>query len=57
MRMVLIYAALVVLHLACFYLVQLRFGEIGVGVAMLAVPVTSLLVGRLFSGRPAGRMD
>ncbi|WP_343756381.1 hypothetical protein [Deinococcus depolymerans] len=55
--MVLIYAALVVLHLACFYLVQLRFGEIGVGVAMLAVPVTSLLVGRLFSGRPAGRMD
>ncbi|GGR57399.1 hypothetical protein GCM10008959_18940 [Deinococcus seoulensis] len=57
MRMVLICVALVVLYLACFYLVQLRFGEIGVGVAMLAIPVTSLLVGRLFRGRSAGRMD
>ena len=57
MRMVLISAALVVLYLACFYLVQLRFGEVGVGVAMLAIPVTSLLVGRLFRGRSAVRMD
>ena len=57
MRMVLISAALVVLYLAFFYLVQLRFGEIGVGVAMLAIPVTSLLVGKLFRGRSAGRMD
>jgi hypothetical protein len=53
MRMVLICAALVVLYLACFYLVQLRFGEVGVGVAMLAIPVTSLLVGRLFRSRSA----
>ncbi|MGM9321045.1 hypothetical protein [Deinococcus aquaticus] len=55
--MVLISAALVVLYPVCFYLVQLRFGEIGVGVAMLAIPVTSLLVGKLFRGRSAGRMD
>ncbi|MFT2721849.1 hypothetical protein ACMT4L_17800 [Deinococcus sp. A31D244] len=57
MQMVLISAAMVVLYLVCFYLVQLRFGEIGVGVAMLAITVTSLLVGKLFRGRSAGRMD
>lgn len=57
MRMLALYTALVVLYLACFYLVQLRFGEIGVGVAMLAIPVASLLVGRLFRGRSAVRMD
>ncbi|MCD0158600.1 MULTISPECIES: hypothetical protein [unclassified Deinococcus] len=55
--MLALYTALVVLYLACFYLVQLRFGEIGVGVAMLAIPVASLLVGRLFRGRSAVRMD
>ncbi len=56
MRILALYTAAVVLHLVIFFLVYLRFGEIGVSVAIFVVPVTSLLVARLLRDR-SGQTD